>query len=192
VNEQESLQPEPVFVAMIQYVPSGSPDTVWLNVCGNAMKFAPVLSWNVQPAPVGFTVADGLLQLKLMFVHCGPHTAKFLATVNEQESLQPEPVFVAMIQYVPSGSPDTVWLNVCGNAMKFAPVLSWNVQPAPVGLTVADGLLQLKLMFVHCGPHTAKFLATVNEQESLQPEPVLVAMIQYVPFGSPETVCVNV
>ena len=72
------------------------------------MKFAPVLNWYVQPAPVGLTVADGLLQFKLTFEHCGPHTAKFLATVNEQESLQPEPVLVAMIQYVPSASPDTV------------------------------------------------------------------------------------
>ena len=79
-----------------------------MNVCGSAIKLVPVLNWNVQPAPVGFTVADGLLQLKLTFVHCGPHTAKFLATVNEQESLHPEPVLVAMIQYVPSASPDTV------------------------------------------------------------------------------------
>ena len=76
------------------------------------MKFAPVLNWYVQPAPVGFTVAEEVVQFKLMLVHCGPHTAKFLATVNEHESLQPEPVFVAMIQYVPSGSPDTAWLKV--------------------------------------------------------------------------------
>ena len=79
-----------------------------MNVCGSAIKLAPVLNWNVQPAPVGLTVDDGLLQFKLTFVHCGLHTVVFLVTVNEQESLQPEPVLVAMIQYVPSASPDTV------------------------------------------------------------------------------------
>ena len=76
------------------------------------MKVVPVRSWKVHPAEEGFTTSSGLLQFRLMLLQDTGHTLKSRATVNEQLSLQPEELSVAIIQYVPSGSPDTVCWKV--------------------------------------------------------------------------------
>ena len=51
-------------------------------------------------------------------------------------------------------------------------------QPGVAPVTVCDGLVQFRLMLVQVGVHALKSLATVNEQESLQPVEALVVTIQ--------------
>jgi hypothetical protein len=85
-----------VFVEINLYVPLGSVAVFpWLKVTGTEMRLPSGLrTWKVQPVLEGFTVADGLLQFRLMLSQLTGQVVKSLATVNVQESKQPDAVLV--------------------------------------------------------------------------------------------------